>query len=123
MSAKRTDEARLAQHVEVTCAFCAGTGTDPFGVMSPVSTCQVCGGAGARKLVAPVAQCAFCGGTGVYPGSRLTCTSCGGVGQMMVPEDAVTCSACSGSGRAKDDFWPDSPLPCGRCGGKGVVAR
>ena len=108
--------------VEVVCAFCAGKGKDPFGVMYAGSTCQVCGGAGTRRLAPPVAECVYCGGTGVYPGSRLTCTSCGGVGQVTIPADAVACPACAGSGRAKDDFWPDSPLPCGVCGGKGVVA-
>ena len=110
------------KQVEVTCAFCGGKGTDPFGVMSPLSTCQVCRGAGVRTLPAPVAGCACCGSTGVYPRSRLTCTSCGGVGQVAIPEGAVACPVCGGSGQAKDDFWPDSPLPCGHCGGKGVVA-
>lgn len=108
--------------VEVICAFCRGKGIDPFGVMSPLSTCQVCGGKGVRELPAPVARCAFCRATGVYSDSRLTCTSCGGVGWVAIPEGAVTCPVCGGSGRAKDDFWPDSPLPCGHCGGKGVVA-
>ena len=117
------ESAGSTEPIEVACAFCAGVGKDPFGVMYAGSTCQVCGGAGVRRLAAPVTECVFCKGTGVYPGSRLTCTSCGGVGQVMIPEDAVTCRACAGSGRAKDDYWPDSPLPCGRCGGKGVVAR
>lgn len=116
------DIAGSAQGIEVVCAFCAGKGTDPFKVMYVGSRCQVCGGTGVRKLAAPVAWCRFCEGTGVYPGSRLTCTSCGGVGQVMIPDGAVTCLACEGSGRARDDFWPESPLPCGRCGGKGVVA-
>ena len=122
MNAMRDDRAGSAGRIEVACAFCAGTGTDPFGVMYVGSTCQVCGGAGVRRLAPPVADCAYCGRTGVFPGSRLTCTSCGGVGQVTIPEAAVTCPTCAGSGRAKDDFWPDSPLPCGVCGGKGVVA-
>ena len=31
---------------EVTCSFCGGKGTDPFGILSWVSTCVVCGGRG-----------------------------------------------------------------------------
>ena len=30
--------------VEVECAFCQGTGRDPFGIMSHLSNCSVCGG-------------------------------------------------------------------------------
>ena len=122
MDAMTDDRAGAAGQIEVACAFCTGKGKDRFGVMYAGSTCQVCGGTGVRTLAPPAARCAYCGGTGVYPGSRLTCTSCGGIGQVTIPEDAVTCRTCAGSGRAKDDFWADSPLPCGRCGGKGVVA-
>lgn len=111
-----------AEAIEVKCAFCGGTGHDPFGVLSPLASCSVCGGRGERLLRPPVGECAFCQGTGVYPGSRLTCTSCGGVGQVELPLTAVTCPRCGGSGRACDDLWPDSTLPCGSCGGKGVVA-
>ena len=111
-----------AGRVEVACAFCGGKGKDRFGKMYAGSTCEVCGGAGMRRLARPVAECVYCRGTGVYPGSWLTCTSCGGVGQVTIPKEAETCPACSGSGRAKDDYWPDSPLPCSVCGGKGVVA-
>lgn len=100
----------------VDCAFCRGEGRSPSG------KCQVCGGAGVRRLKAPVARCAYCRGTGVSPGSRLTCTSCGGVGQVAIPEGAVACPDCGGSGWAKDGMWSGSPLPCGRCRGKGVVA-
>ncbi len=31
---------------EVTCSFCHGSGKDPFGIMSWVSKCCVCGGSG-----------------------------------------------------------------------------
>ena len=106
----------------VLCAFCGGKGLDPFGIMSPLATCQVCGAAGRRTLSPPTRPCAFCRGTGVYPGSRLTCTTCGGVGTVQVPADAVTCPCCGGSGRAADYIWPDSPLSCSCCYGKGVVA-
>jgi DnaJ-class molecular chaperone len=109
----------------VICAFCSGKGKDPFGIMSHLATCQVCGGTGRRTLRQPTAPCAFCRGTGVHPGSRNTCTTCGGVGAVEIPDDAVTCPCCGGTGRAADDanyIWPDSPLSCGCCEGKGVVA-
>lgn len=32
------------QSEEVTCSFCSGKGTDPFGIMSRLSTCCVCKG-------------------------------------------------------------------------------
>ncbi|HBY99582.1 MAG TPA: hypothetical protein DEP84_37540 [Chloroflexi bacterium] len=109
------------ERVGVTCAFCGGSGTDPFGVMSPLSTCVVCRGAGRRSLHPPTAGCAFCRGTGVHPGSRMTCTTCGGVGTVELPSNAITCPGCGGSGRAADYLWPGSPLSCGLCHGKGVV--
>ncbi len=109
--------------VSVRCAFCQGTGRDPFGVMSPLSKCQVCGGTGRRMLRAPTSSCPFCGGTGIYPHTRLTCTVCGGVGTISVPEAAVACPCCGGSGRAADYVWPDSPFPCSCCSGKGVVPQ
>lgn len=109
------------ERVEVSCAFCGGTGRDPFGIMSPLATCQVCGGAGRRRLFQPTHRCAFCRGTGVHPGSRMTCTSCGGVGLVTAPADAVTCPGCGGSGRASDYLWPGSPLSCGLCHGKGFI--
>jgi len=111
------------ERIEVTCAFCQGTGKDPFGIMSSMANCQVCGGTGVRTLYQPTATCAFCGGTGVHPHSRLTCTTCGGVGTVQIPDDAVTCPCCGGTGREADYEYPDSPLSCRCCGGKGVVAR
>lgn len=114
----------MGAQVEVLCAFCGGKGKDPFGIMSPLATCQVCGGTGWHILHPPTAPCAFCRSTGVHPGSRMTCTSCGGVGMVEIAEDAVSCPCCNGTGRAADFteyIWPDSPLSCGYCGGKGVV--
>jgi len=106
----------------VICAFCGGKGRDPFEIMSPLATCQVCGGCGRHSLRPPVAPCAFCQGTGVYPQLRNACTACHGVGQVEIPADAVACPCCGGSGRAADYVWPDSPLSCGCCQGKGVVS-
>ena len=107
--------------VSVVCGFCRGTGRDPFNLMSPLSTCQVCGGTGARQLHPPLAPCVFCKGTGIYPGLRMTCTTCNGLGMVEMPANALTCPRCGGTGRAADSGWPDSPLSCVRCKGKGVV--
>jgi len=116
---------RSGHAVEMLCAFCGGAGTDPFGILSPLASCQVCGGSGRRTLHEPVAPCAFCRGAGVHPGSRLTCTTCGGVGAVEIPDEAVACGQCGGGGRASDaqeltSF--DSPLSCLLCRGKGMVA-
>ena len=109
--------------VEVLCAFCNGTGQDPFDIMSKLATCQVCGGTGRVKLHPPTAPCAFCQGTGVHLDSRLTCTTCGGVGTVEIPANAIPCPDCRGTGRAADGSdQAESALSCTRCGGKGVVA-
>lgn len=39
---------------EVECAFCRGTGRDPFGIMSHLSNCSVCGGKGVVKVRNPM---------------------------------------------------------------------
>ena len=45
-----SDDNIVATHyrpdIEITCAFCHGAGTDPFGVMSDRSVCGACGGRG-----------------------------------------------------------------------------
>jgi len=111
--------AKAMQFEEVPCAFCKGVGTDQFDIMSPLSTCVVCGGTGTRRLPAPVARCQFCAGTGVYPQTRLTCTACGGVGMVSIPYQAVTCTHCGGDGRSHD--WPESVFYCIHCHGAGVL--
>jgi DnaJ-class molecular chaperone len=42
---------------------------------------------------------------------------------VHIPEDAVTCPACIGTGRAAAIIWPDSPLSCFYCRGKGKVSK
>ena len=106
----------------VKCAFCKGQGSDPFELLSPLATCQVCNGSGQHTLDLPGVVCAYCGGSGVHPHSRLTCTSCTGIGWAPVAENSVVCPACSGTGRARDYEWPDSPLSCNYCRGVGVVS-
>ena len=119
---KQTKDAKRKQVVDVACAFCGGKGRDPFGIMSSLATCQVCGGTGRRRLHQPMASCAYCHGTGVHPGSRLTCTTCGGVGTVQIPANAIPCPSCGGSGRsASCTDVAGSSLACTRCGGKGVV--
>lgn len=111
------------QTTVITCAFCGGRGRDPFGLLSPLATCQVCWGEGKHTLLLPFAACAYCRGTGVHPHSRLTCTSCKGVGRVHVPAGAVACPACIGTGRAAASIWPDSPLSCDYCRGKGLISK
>ena len=106
--------------VEVQCAFCRGTGKDPFRLLSPLSACAVCGGKGTVWVKEPYVKCAFCGGTGVHPHSRLTCTACMGKGVIHVEEPTRTCPVCHGWGSNPTDGLD---LPCTTCGGAGVVSQ
>jgi len=104
---------------EITCAFCVGKGVDPFGILSPLSKCQVCTGRGEVKVEEPTVKCAYCKGTGVQPfGTRLTCTVCGGKGVVTIKGSTTVCLDCGGSGRA-----PESGLPCLTCKGIGVISK
>lgn len=101
----------------ITCAFCQGTGRDPFGIMSPLSSCQVCGAKGSVTVREPAIVCAFCGGSGVHDEQRLTCTVCGGKGMVTIREPVEKCPHCQGTGVNTDINY----LPCALCGGKGVI--
>ena len=104
---------------QITCAFCKGTGKDPFDLLSELAVCQICGGIGKVEVEEPVIKCAFCRGTGVYHDTRVTCTVCGGKGMVTTPKGQTTqCSECKGTGAATD-----SGMPCLNCKGKGVVSR
>ena len=104
---------------QITCAFCEGEGTDPFGQLSPLSTCQVCNGRGKVWVLGPTIECGFCAGSGVVaPDKRLTCTVCGGKGVVPKPKNAKTCPVCLGSGMSTNT----PGLSCLVCKGKGVVA-
>ena len=111
-------ETVATQRVSVLCAFCRGTGRDPFGIMSALSTCCVCGGTGTVSLETPYVRCAFCQGTGVYPRSRQTCTACGGAGVIPVHEPNETCPQCLGTGMEPQS---EAGLYCLTCHGTGVV--
>lgn len=102
--------------ITVECAFCNGKGKDPFGLLSPLASCQVCGGEGKVFVQEPAVKCVFCGATGIYRDQRLTCTVCGGKGMVTVYEPSRKCRLCNGKGVALHDY-----LPCIECGGKGVV--
>ena len=119
---KKAVKSASQQSTEVVCAFCGGHGVDPFGIMSPLSTCVVCSGERKHIISLPIAKCAFCHGSGVHPHSRLTCTCCSGLGVYTAPKEAVACPACLGSGDTTIR-WPDSPLSCGYCSGKGQVSK
>jgi len=117
------NKAKPPAGVKVTCAFCKGTGKDPFGVMSHLATCQVCGGRGEVRVHPPTATCKFCKGRGVepYSSNRLTCSACKGKGVVTAIENGVPCPECGGSG-----IYPlqrTMAFACAKCGGQGVVAR
>lgn len=111
----RMDRRKKAM-VEFRCAFCRGTGKDPFDLLSEHALCEVCGGSGKATVMEPARTCAFCRGSGVFPGSRLTCTVCMGRGLVTVEEPAEACPACGGAGVVAGHC-----LPCCGCGGKGAL--
>jgi DnaJ-class molecular chaperone len=101
---------------EETCAFCNGTGKDPFGIMSWLSTCCVCGGKGVVLMRTPYTPCAHCNGTGAV--KTFTCTACMGRGFVPVPSGkTVVCDSCGGSG---DDSSAPA-MACLKCRGRGFV--
>lgn len=99
-----------------TCAFCHGEGVDPFGLLSEISVCQVCGGRKEVTVRTPAIKCAFCGGSGVHRDQRLVCVVCGGKGLVEINEPMETCPNCEGRGIVAGDY-----LPCLKCGGRGVI--
>ena len=101
---------------KVRCSFCQGTGTDPFGIMSFLSTCCVCGGRGVVQVQEPYTRCAHCHGTGAV--KTLTCTVCHGKGLVSAPRGpADICPECNGTG----DETSAPAIPCLRCRGRGWI--
>ena len=101
----------------VKCAFCGGTGKDPFDLLSSLSRCPVCKGHGTLAVKTPTVGCAYCRGTGRGRHTRLACSGCGGAGVIAVAGPTTRCPQCDGSGRE-----PEADLPCSLCKGAGQVA-
>ncbi len=105
-----------AQVEQKTCRFCRGSGKDPFGVMSWLSTCCVCGGKGSIFMRLPNKACAHCSGTGAI--KTLTCTSCSGKGFVLLNKGSNrSCPDCNGSGDDKANPY----LACLQCRGHGFI--
>jgi DnaJ-class molecular chaperone len=101
----------------VRCAFCRGQGRDPFGVMSRLSTCYVCGGETELWVTKPIKECSVCKGTGVSPtGARNSCAACRGVGVVHLEEPSQLCPKCGGTG-----WYQPIALYCNVCKGKGAI--
>ena len=107
--------------VWVRCAFCNGRGKDPFGILSNLSKCQVCGGSGKVKIEETVIKCRFCGGSGVQPYTtdRLHCIACGGKGVVTKISSSRECPTCRGTGL----YLAEYRQPCPKCKGQDVVTR
>jgi len=68
--------------------------------------------------------CPKCGGTGAEPGHLSDCPACHGTGEIRAEQrdgqrqiiNISVCPKCGGQGKLID-------LPCGNCGGKGVVNK
>jgi len=107
--------------IEVKCAFCNGKGKDPFGVLSNLSKCQVCGGNGTVRIEGPVDKCRFCGGLGVQPHTtdKLHCLACGGKGVVTKISPSKKCPACGGNGLYLSEYRQHCPA----CKGQGIVAK
>lgn len=105
----------------IKCAFCKGRGLDPFGIMSEMATCQVCGGKKAVEVFEPFVDCRFCKGSGVYPTQRLSCTACSGKGVIsQETKNGKLCESCNGTGVCSTrgaGFW------CVECHGSGLAIR
>ena len=97
----------------ISCAYCNGTGMDPFNLLSVMSDCLVCKGLGRVEVEEPEITCVFCSGTGKNPlGARVPCIVCRGKGRNYC-ESHTICDRCKGTGK-----WSDG-LPCTNCKGKG----
>ena len=80
------------------CAFCDGTGKDPWGIPSPLSNCQVCKGKGVIQIEKPYQKCPVCRGRGNQRNMRLTCLACAGKGVVHIEKEMKKCPECDGTG-------------------------
>jgi DnaJ-class molecular chaperone len=100
----------------LVCSFCHGTGKDPFGIMSALSSCCVCGGKGVLRIQGPHRGCPHCQGSGAV--KTFTCGVCRGTGYLVeVAGPTVACPECQGTGDAQGD----AALGCLKCRGQGRV--
>ena len=102
----------------IKCAFCKGTGRDPYDILSKLSNCQVCKGHKTVEVETPFVACLYCRGTGRQRHTRLTCSSCRGKGVITLAGPTGPCPKCGGAGRE-----PEADLACSRCKGAGLVAK
>ena len=72
-------------YARVSCAFCKGTGIDPYG-LSPLSKCVACSGKGYLFVKKPYEECNACVGTGRYIGTHMYCWICKGKGVVSKEE-------------------------------------
>ena len=97
------------------CAFCGGSGTDPFNLLSERSRCECCQGRGNVSVPKAHVRCGFCNGLGNFKTFR--CPVCKGTGVTApVPEPTQTCPECDGRG-----YEMSSGLVCLKCGGRRLV--
>ena len=102
---------------KISCAYCNGTGMDPFELPSKLSRCIVCDGTGGVEVKEPLIACVFCAGTGKNPlGSRIPCIVCLGKGSNYC-ESTTICDQCQGTGKSTDN------LPCTLCRGTGFTNK
>ena len=117
-SGANTSEKPAGARKTFKCAFCGGTGRDPYRILSRVSDCPVCKGHKIVEVETPVVACLYCKGTGRGRHTRLTCSACRGAGVITLPGPTTACPQCDGSGRE-----PEADLPCSRCKGAGLAAK
>jgi len=116
MATNATSSTPVMNGEYVTCAFCHGRGTDPFNVMSQLSTCGACQGEGRVLVSTPHVRCSYCGGDGSYKTYR--CPVCGGAGVVPALDGpTAVCSDCGGRGADGS-----SGMVCLHCHGRGVVS-
>ncbi|ODS33510.1 MAG: Chaperone protein DnaJ [Candidatus Scalindua rubra] len=100
------------------CAYCNGTGKDPWGIPSPLSNCQVCKGKGTIQIEKPDETCPVCRGSGNQRNKRLTCLACGGKGVIHIKKGMKECPKCGGTGVTGSTGLRNY---CLKCKGKGLI--
>jgi DnaJ-class molecular chaperone len=99
----------------VRCAFCRGSGTDPFNLLSQHSCCESCHGRGSVLVPRPHVRCTYCNGGGSDKTFR--CPVCRGAGEVgALPEPTVVCPECGGRG-----CTVPGGLECLNCRGRGHI--